>query len=66
MSQRAIANPARAQINCRDTSLPLFRINCDETPLPPQVADPDQDEALLEDSPWVDAPIKLDYGYNVK
>lgn len=39
---------------------------CDETPLPAQLSSEEDDEAQLEDYPWVDAPIRLDYGYNVK
>ena len=39
---------------------------CDNTPLPAQLPDEEQDEAQLEDYPWVDAPFKMDYGYNVK
>ncbi|KAF3810753.1 putative maltose O-acetyltransferase [Colletotrichum gloeosporioides] len=41
-------------------------INGDTIPLPPPRARRDEDDAILEDWPWVDAPIKMDYGYNVK
>ncbi|KAJ9151886.1 Galactoside O-acetyltransferase [Pleurostoma richardsiae] len=41
-------------------------INNDKTPLPPPASSPEDDEALLEDYPWIDGPIKMDYGYNVK
>ncbi|KJZ75830.1 hypothetical protein HIM_04654 [Hirsutella minnesotensis 3608] len=64
---RASRNLNTAQDLTRRRMVELWKdITCDETPLPPQVADSDQDEALFEDYPWVDAPIKLDYGYNVK
>ncbi|CAM1510931.1 Fc.00g084440.m01.CDS01 [Cosmosporella sp. VM-42] len=55
------ADPSRRQI------VELFKdIVCDTTALPPQSQDEDEDEVLLEDYPWVDQPIKTDYGYNVK
>ncbi|RMJ22461.1 hypothetical protein PHISP_06674 [Aspergillus sp. HF37] len=38
----------------------------DQTPLPPPRQDPDEDEELLEDEPWVEAPVRVDYGFNVK
>ncbi|KAK1238676.1 hypothetical protein MKX07_004252 [Trichoderma sp. CBMAI-0711] len=30
-----------------------------------EAATEEQDEALLEDYPWVEGPLKMDYGYNV-
>jgi hypothetical protein len=41
------------------------RITRDQSPLPPKAATEEEDEALLEDYPWVEGPIKTDYGYNV-
>lgn len=41
-------------------------INCDSQPLPAPAATQEEDEDLLQDWPWIDGPIKLDYGYNVK
>ncbi|KAL2370264.1 acetyltransferase [Blastomyces gilchristii SLH14081] len=38
----------------------------DHTPLPPPAADPAADEALFENEPWIEAPIRVDYGFNVK
>ncbi|EER45857.1 acetyltransferase [Histoplasma capsulatum H143] len=38
----------------------------DHTPLPPPADDPAADEALFEDEPWIEAPIRIDYGFNVK
>ncbi|OJJ50520.1 hypothetical protein ASPZODRAFT_55995 [Penicilliopsis zonata CBS 506.65] len=38
----------------------------DPTPLPPQLDDPAQDEALFEREPWIEPPIRMDYGFNVK
>ncbi|KAJ4400432.1 hypothetical protein N0V91_008686 [Didymella pomorum] len=45
----------------------LFRdIIQDKTPLPPQAATPEEDDALFEDDPWVEPPLAMDYGYNVR
>ncbi|KAJ0316816.1 hypothetical protein COL5a_011439 [Colletotrichum fioriniae] len=41
-------------------------INRDTIPLPPPRLRHHEDDALLEDYPWIDTPIKMDYGYNVK
>ncbi|KAK2770484.1 hypothetical protein FQN53_005522 [Emmonsiellopsis sp. PD_33] len=38
----------------------------DPTPLPPVLSDPAADEAQFEDDPWIDEPIRMDYGFNVK
>ncbi|KAK5659139.1 hypothetical protein OQA88_1229 [Cercophora sp. LCS_1] len=38
----------------------------DETPLPLVAATPEEDEDLFGDYPWVDGPVKMDYGFNVK
>ncbi|EEH17165.2 hypothetical protein PABG_07252 [Paracoccidioides brasiliensis Pb03] len=38
----------------------------DPTPLPPPATDPAADEALFENEPWIEAPIRMDYGFNVK
>ncbi|KAH7354288.1 galactoside O-acetyltransferase [Plectosphaerella cucumerina] len=41
-------------------------VNGDTEPLPAEAATEDVDETLLQDWPWIDTPIHLDYGYNVK
>ncbi|OHF02659.1 galactoside O-acetyltransferase [Colletotrichum orchidophilum] len=41
-------------------------INRDTIPLPRLRVRHHEDDALLEDYPWIDTPIKMDYGYNVK
>ncbi|KAL7784493.1 trimeric LpxA-like protein [Trichoderma afarasin] len=41
-------------------------ITRDEEPLPPKAASEEEDDALLEDYPWVEGPLKTDYGYNIK
>ncbi|KAM0334216.1 hypothetical protein ACHAQA_001237 [Verticillium albo-atrum] len=41
-------------------------LNCDETPLPPQATTQEEDDMLLQDWPWIDSPIRMDYGHNVK
>jgi len=38
----------------------------DKTALPPESATRDDDDAQLQDHPWVHGPIRMDYGYNVK
>ncbi|KAL2255963.1 hypothetical protein VTK26DRAFT_2421 [Humicola hyalothermophila] len=38
----------------------------DTTPLPPRAPTLEEDERLLLDYPYVEGPIKMDYGYNVK
>ncbi|KAK2062825.1 hypothetical protein LY76DRAFT_602253 [Colletotrichum caudatum] len=51
----------------RRTLVGLWKdINGDTIPLPPLRVRRDEDNALLENYPWIEAPIKMDYGYNVK
>lgn len=38
----------------------------DTKPLPPPAADAEADDALLEDYPWVEGPLRMDYGHNVQ
>ena len=38
----------------------------DTTPLPPELPDTVADEAQFEDDPWVDGPVYMDYGTQVK
>jgi hypothetical protein len=44
----------------------LDSIQDDKTPLPPVAATPEEDEDLFGEQVWCDAPIKMDYGHNVK
>ncbi|CAK7562917.1 MAG: hypothetical protein SEPTF4163_000773 [Sporothrix epigloea] len=37
----------------------------DDTPLPPVAQTPEEDESLFADEPWVELPLRADYGYNV-
>lgn len=41
-------------------------INGDERPMPAQVSDTDEDDALFDNDPWVESPIRVDYGTNVR
>jgi acetyltransferase-like isoleucine patch superfamily enzyme len=50
----------------RSSSHNALSILEDETPLPPQASDPEEDEKLFEDDPWVMPPVAMDYGHNVK
>ncbi|KAL1988421.1 hypothetical protein VTN96DRAFT_9476 [Rasamsonia emersonii] len=38
----------------------------DPTPLPPPLDDPAADEAQFKRDPWIEAPIHIDYGFNVR
>lgn len=38
----------------------------DTTALPPPAATPEEDERLFDDEPWVEGPIHMDYGINVR
>lgn len=38
----------------------------DERPLPPPTEGFAADDQLFEDDPWVEAPFRVDYGFNVK
>ena len=42
------------------------RIVIDDKPLPPPASTEDEDEALFATDPWVEAPIHIDYGTNVR
>ncbi|KAJ5151117.1 uncharacterized protein N7482_010369 [Penicillium canariense] len=37
----------------------------DKTPLPPQLDDPVADDELFKNEPWIEPPVKADYGFNV-
>ncbi|KAL7812385.1 trimeric LpxA-like protein [Trichoderma aethiopicum] len=41
-------------------------ITRDSDALPERASTEEEDEVLLEDYPWVEGPLKMDYGYNVK
>jgi acetyltransferase-like isoleucine patch superfamily enzyme len=51
-------------IECIQTS--THSIIDDKTPLPPQLDDPIADEEQFKNEPWIEAPIKVDYGFNVR
>ncbi|OQD90422.1 hypothetical protein PENANT_c001G00988 [Penicillium antarcticum] len=38
----------------------------DKTPLPPKLDDPVADDDLFRDEPWIEAPVKIDYGFNLQ
>lgn len=42
-----------------------IRVIEDKTPLPPQLDDPVADDELFKDEPWIEPPVKADYGFNV-
>ncbi|KAH6962598.1 galactoside O-acetyltransferase [Ilyonectria sp. MPI-CAGE-AT-0026] len=41
-------------------------INNDTSALPPSAATPEEDEDALQNWPWIESPIRMDYGYNLK
>lgn len=41
-------------------------ITDDDRPLPPPAATEDEEDAVLHEYPWVERPINMDYGTNVK
>ncbi|ERS97239.1 acetyltransferase, CysE/LacA/LpxA/NodL family [Sporothrix schenckii 1099-18] len=41
------------------------KLNMDDRPLPPPADTPEADEALFQDDPWVEMPLRADYGYNI-
>lgn len=44
----------------------LRSILADKAELPPPAAIPAEDEELLGEEPWIETPVKMDYGYNVR
>lgn len=50
----------------RAGGLLVYSILADKTALPPPAASPADDEKLLGEEPWIESPVKVDYGYNVK
>ncbi|EMD63547.1 hypothetical protein GGP41_005797 [Bipolaris sorokiniana] len=45
----------------------LFRdVIQDKTPLPPQAQSSEEDDRLFENDPWIEPPMAMDYGYNVR
>lgn len=40
-------------------------ITNDKSPLPPPAATEEEDEIMLQAEPYVEGPIKADYGYNI-
>jgi hypothetical protein len=55
----------RPSLHNRNPILTRDSIAQDKTPLPPPATTEEEDEALLQDEPYVEGPIKMDYGYNV-
>lgn len=61
----ALAEPAnkRSVILMVSASCSIIQ---DTRPLPPPADDQEADDALFKDDPWVQAPISMDHGFNVK
>jgi len=45
---------------------PLLSVIGDKTPLPPPASTPEEDDALFEDDPIVERPVRMDYGTNLR
>lgn len=43
-----------------------FSVIQDKTPLPPQAQSAEEDDKLFENDPWIEPPMAMDYGYNVR
>jgi acetyltransferase-like isoleucine patch superfamily enzyme len=48
------------------SKLTTNRITDSDRPLPPPAATEDEEDAVLHEYPWIERPINLDYGTNVK
>lgn len=57
---------SRNLCNCAADAERDNRVTQDDTPLPPQRDNPAEDEAALADEPWIEGPVRIDYGFNVK
>lgn len=44
----------------------VFSVIQDKTPLPPQAQTAEEDDKLFENDPWIEPPMAMDYGYNVR
>ena len=65
--QRACNRYNNAGEISRRRQIELWRdITQDTTPLPSQLQDPEQDTAQLQDEPWVEGPVRVDYGTNLR
>ncbi|CAI0648769.1 unnamed protein product [Colletotrichum noveboracense] len=47
-------------------TLPSFEITNDDTPLPAPGASTEEDDQVLQSYPWIERPINIDYGTNIK
>ncbi|RFN52741.1 acetyltransferase [Fusarium flagelliforme] len=65
--KRAVAKINAAEDPTRREMAELWKeVTNDERPLPPPAATEDEEDVVLHEYPWVEAPIKIDYGTNVK
>jgi hypothetical protein len=51
---------------CLILALTYLSVVNDKRPLPPQAATEEEDWTLFGDDPWIDGPIKVDYGTNLR
>jgi hypothetical protein len=50
----------------KDKSNGSFSVIDDKSPLPPPGATEEEDAILLQDEAYIDGPIKVDYGTNLR
>lgn len=55
-----------SQFDCSGKANRSLSIVDNKSPLPPPGASEDEDMTLLQDEPYVDGPVKVDYGTNLK
>ncbi|KAH0439715.1 galactoside O-acetyltransferase [Colletotrichum camelliae] len=55
-----------AHVPRRELAVLAKDILCDSRPLPEPGTTIEEDEEVLADEPWIDGPVRMDYGYNVR
>lgn len=58
--------PQALQCDHRFNQIPLYRIINSDRELPPPGATEEEEDKLLQDYPWVERPINIDYGTNIE
>ncbi|KAH8897274.1 trimeric LpxA-like protein [Thozetella sp. PMI_491] len=64
---RAVARfNAAGELTRREIADHWREITGDDRPLPPPVATEEEEDAVLHEYPWVERPIRIDYGTNIQ
>lgn len=48
------------------TILMTFSVVHDKSPLPQQAASQEEDDALFQEDPYIEAPVRIDYGTRLR